>query len=199
MAKDKTKVIVNNGKFKENNIFHKLSPKNKGNYKLTLIELTNKSNKYIQTNKKDFYHTHQLNHKTSEVIKIKTVKKPLTILGYCNYIGISTKSYYKWLKEEDNKTQIETVKGETYTRKDIITLIDQLIKEDQISGAIGNQYNANIVSKIQGLAEIQEIREENKTLKIELIPTATRNTTPGQTTPLKAIETSQHTSTSQNK
>ena len=173
MAKDKTKTIVN-GQFQENNIFHKLSPKNKGNYKLTLIELTNKSNKYIQANKKDFYHTHQLNHKTSEVIKIKTVKKPLSIVGYCNYIGVSTKTFYKWLKEEDNNTQIESVKGHTYTRKDIITLIDQLIKQDQIEGAMGNQYNANIVSKIQGLTDIQEIREENKTLKIELIPTQTQ-------------------------
>ncbi len=173
MAKDKTKTIVN-GQFQENNILHKLSPKNKGNYKLTLIELTNKSNNYIQSNKKDFYHTHQLNHKTSEVIKIKTVKKPLSIVGYCNYIGISTKTFYKWLKEEDNNTQIESVKGHTYARKDIITLIEQLIKQDQIEGAMGNQYNANIVSKIQGLADIQEIREENKTLKIELIPTQTQ-------------------------
>ena len=120
--------------------------------------------------------------------RILEMTEPLGLLQFLLLMGNKISIYYKWLKEEDNKTQIESVKGHTYTRKDIITLIDQLIKQDQIEGAIGNQYNANIVSKIQGLADIQEIREENKTLKIELIPTDTRSTTSGET-PIKAIET----------
>ena len=82
------------------------------------------------------------------------VDVPPNIWGFCLFADINRQTYYKYLngKDEDNID-----KKLTY----IFTRVDDDIKQKQITGAAVNLYNANIVARLNGLKEVQQVEQTN--------------------------------------
>lgn len=82
------------------------------------------------------------------------VDVPPNIWGFCLFADINRQTYYKYLKgkEEDNISKELT---------DIFTRVDDDIKQKQIAGATVNLYNANIVARLNGLKDVQQVENTN--------------------------------------
>lgn len=82
------------------------------------------------------------------------VDVPPNIWGFCLFADINRQTYYKYLngKEEDNIDKKLT---------DIFTRVDDDIKQKQITGAAVNLYNANIVARLNGLKDVQQVEQTN--------------------------------------
>jgi len=83
------------------------------------------------------------------------VDVPPNIWGFCLFADINRQTYYKYLngKEEDNISKELT---------DIFTRVDDDIKQKQITGAAVNLYNANIVARLNGLKDVQQVENTNQ-------------------------------------
>ena len=76
-----------------------------------------------------------------EVIEVP-VPRPYTIEGLCVHIGICVKTFYNY----ENRKEFSP----------IISHIREVVRQNQIEGAIIGIYNANIISRILGYADKQE-------------------------------------------
>lgn len=73
---------------------------------------------------------------------------PLTIEGFKNYCADNECDVQRYFNNRDNE----------YTEyAPIISRIKEVIREDQIEGAMVGQYNSNIVARYQGLTEKQDV------------------------------------------
>ena len=85
-------------------------------------------------------------------------RRPLSIVGFCNYVGMHKQTFYDYASDRDNK----------YTEySDIISHIRGIIEQDQLEGGIGEVYNANIISRLLGLADKQEVSSDTS-IKVEV-------------------------------
>ena len=91
--------------------------------------------------------------KAGDVIEIE-IPKPLTIASFCHFINCTEKSFYSWINGESENLDPELLK--------FVTRVQEEIRDFQLSGAINNVYNPNIVARLNGLADRQEITETNK-------------------------------------
>jgi len=79
--------------------------------------------------------------------------RPYTMDGLCNYLGVSG-GYFRAAK--DNLITKITKKLATVEEEellDAIKWIEDTTRNDQIEGGLVGQYNANLVSRINGLAD----------------------------------------------
>lgn len=79
--------------------------------------------------------------------------RPYTIDGLCNYLGVSG-SYFRSAKaniETKIAKKVATIEEETLLNE--ILWIENVSRNDMVEGGLVGQYNANLVSRIQGLAE----------------------------------------------
>lgn len=76
------------------------------------------------------------------IVDIPT-SRPYTIEGLCNYMGISVKTFYNY---EERKDYLQ-----------VVTHVREIIRQNQIEGACVGAYNSNIVARILGLSNKQEI------------------------------------------
>lgn len=82
------------------------------------------------------------------------VDVPPNIWGFCLFADIDRKTYYKYLNGgEDSNIDKQLVH--------IFTCVDDDIKQKQITGAAVNLYNANIVARLNGLKEVQQVEQTN--------------------------------------
>lgn len=81
-----------------------------------------------------------------------TAKRAYTLDGFCLYAGISNWSKYK----KDHADDEEFVR--------LLYAIEQTIRDQQVTGALVGIYNANIVARLNGLAEVvkDEAAEERR-------------------------------------
>lgn len=86
-----------------------------------------------------------LNPKTGEQVTLK-LKKPLTIQSFILYANITRQTYLDILNDKDYRIYDSML-------VDMFTRVHEIIQDNQISGAILNEYNANIVSRINGLQD----------------------------------------------
>ena len=78
------------------------------------------------------------------------VDVPPNIWGFCLFADIDRKTYYKYLKAgEDSNIDKQLIH--------IFTRVDDDIKQKQIAGATVNLYNANIVARLNGLKDVQQV------------------------------------------
>lgn len=79
--------------------------------------------------------------------------RPYTIDGLCNYLGVSG-GYFRAAKA-NIETKIAKKKAtiEEELLLDCIHWIENVSRNDMVEGGLVGQYNANLVSRIQGLAE----------------------------------------------
>lgn len=76
------------------------------------------------------------------IVDIPT-SRPYTIEGLCVHIGICVKTFYNY-EERNDFLQV-------------VTHIREVIRQNQIEGACVGAYNSNIVSRLLGLSDKQEI------------------------------------------
>lgn len=86
-----------------------------------------------------------LNPKTGEQTTLK-LKKPLTIQSFILFAKITRQTYLDILNDKEYKIYEQDL-------VDMFTRVHEIIQDNQISGAILNEYNANIVSRINGLSD----------------------------------------------
>jgi hypothetical protein len=98
--------------------------------------------------------------RAGEVINV-LVKKPQTIQGYCLFAGIESKTFYNNLSGTGNEGSIiDPIIVQTSIR------IRESIQNEQISGATVNIYNPNIVARLNGLTDKQEVSATVKTEQV---------------------------------
>lgn len=79
--------------------------------------------------------------------------RPYTIDGLCNYLGVSG-SYFRSAKaniEGKIAKKLATIEEEALLNE--IYWIENVSRNDMVEGGLVGQYNANLVSRIQGLAD----------------------------------------------
>lgn len=96
--------------------------------------------------------------KTSEQKTIELIK-PLTIYDFCLTTGMDYRTYMDILNSDIDS---DNCKHEKQLIQ-IITRVHELIKDNQLTGAILNEYNATIVSRMNGLNDTLNI-QSNVTL-----------------------------------
>lgn len=91
-------------------------------------------------------------------IRMNLMPLPLTVVSWCNYLGIARSTWYAW-RDENAATYREDL-------SDIITRVEECIKDQMITGAVTGAYKENIVARITGLSDKQEHDVKvSKTLK----------------------------------
>lgn len=86
-------------------------------------------------------------HKAKSDETVFTAKRAYTLEGFCLYANIGDWTSFK--KAECRQT--EEYRG-------VIYMIEQTIKDQQVTGALAGVFNANIVARLNGLADVY--REE---------------------------------------
>lgn len=114
--------------------------------KYTPEEVERKFVEYVEHNKTCTFYRNELiksGDRAGDVIKVE-VPAPLTIVGFCVYLGISKETFYEWLGNPD--------KGFS----DILTMCKTFIEQNQVSGAAAGVFNPMIVARLLGLADKQQ-------------------------------------------
>lgn len=79
---------------------------------------------------------------SGNIVDIK-MDRPYTLVGMCVYLGISKRTFDNYEEREDYLP--------------IATHIREVIQQNQIEGAVVGNYNANIVARLLGLTDKQEV------------------------------------------
>lgn len=85
--------------------------------------------------------------RTGDIIEIP-MSRPYTMDGLCVHIGISVKTFHRYENKDDFSQ--------------VISHINQVIRQNQTEGAIIGIYNANIISRILGESDKQEPADSEK-------------------------------------
>jgi len=81
------------------------------------------------------------------------IGRPYTIGGLCNYLGVS-EGYFRAAKANlDAKIAKKLAKPEEEILRETIGWLEEVTRNDQIEGGMVGQYNANLVSRLNGLAD----------------------------------------------
>lgn len=78
---------------------------------------------------------------------------PPNIWGFCLFANIDRVTYYDYVNGNSENLNKELI--------NIFTRVDDDIKQKQITGAAVNLYNANIVARLNGLKEVQQVEQTN--------------------------------------
>lgn len=94
--------------------------------------------------KKPFYKREVLKGgiQAGKVIEV-AIDRPYTIEGLCVYVGISVKTFYNYEERED------------YFQ--VVTHIREIIRQNQLEGAMVESYSPNIVARLLGLSDKKEL------------------------------------------
>ena len=96
----------------------------------------------------------------SKEVESTPTQRPYTIAALCMYLGVHS-TYLNDLKDKDYS--------------EVITRIKQIIETNQIEGAMVGAYNANIVSRINGLTDKMDIESGGSpiaaTIQVQVIST----------------------------
>jgi hypothetical protein len=99
------------------------------------------------------YKTEVVKHKMEwDTIEVE-LRRPYTMSGICMYLGVS-QGYFRATKAN----LLERMEGKdidepAYQVLAAIEWIEQIVFTDQIEGAATGQYNANLISRLNGLAD----------------------------------------------
>lgn len=85
--------------------------------------------------------------RAGELIHIP-VDKPRTVLGFCEFSGMESATYYEYLNAVSVNIDKELVS--------VITRINNSIKDNQISGALANVYNPMVAMRINNIGDKTE-------------------------------------------
>ena len=95
--------------------------------------------------------------KDEQVLQMNRVVRPLTLDGYCNFAGIGGWRRMKQFYSNDEGFA------------DAIALVERVIRDQQVSGAMVGLYKENIVSRINGISDRQDITSDGKRIEIQIV------------------------------
>ncbi|MFZ4798255.1 MAG: terminase small subunit [Bacteroidia bacterium] len=116
-------------------------------FKFTAKEILQKFEDYKIHRSKQFdvrYESIKSGDKAGQTYEVR-LPKVLSITSFCLFIGVSEQSFFNWLNNESENIDIELF--------EVITRVQNEIKDYQLSGATNGIYNANIVARMNGLNE----------------------------------------------
>ena len=130
----------------------------------TAKEIADKYNEYKEWIKTQTYERPELiksGERAGEVINV-LIKRPQTIISFCYFAEIEPKTFYNYLNasEEDDKIDKELFH--------IITYVSNQIKDEMIAGAGVNVYNSNIVARLVGLTDKQEVHHTGESQSVNI-------------------------------
>lgn len=82
-----------------------------------------------------------------EIIPVPT-QRPLTLVGFCQFAGISRQNFYEYESREEFS--------------DILTCVREAIEADQLQGALVGIYDAGIVGRVLHLVDRQDVTTNEK-------------------------------------
>ena len=126
---------------------------------------------YYNYSQKQTFNKKEYNSKL-DIVKDIELQRPPTVNQFCIYAQISRETFYYYLnKEFDNVNNVEQYKVQCKI-SDIITRVNEYIKEYQISGAILNELNPMLVARINGISEQINV---NNNVSVQALPSALKN------------------------
>ena len=82
-----------------------------------------------------------------EIIPVPT-QRPLTLVGFCQFAGISRQNFYEYESREEFS--------------DVLTRVRVAIEADQLEGALVGTYDSGIVARVLRLADRQDVTTNGK-------------------------------------
>ena len=112
---------------------------------------------YKDFNKNQGYNKPVYNPQLDKIVQLK-VPKPQSIEGFCLFADIDIKTFYNYLNAEDHTVNgIESLSTEEVEKRNnlfqMATRIREEIRDHQIGGAAAGNYNASIITRLNGLSE----------------------------------------------
>lgn len=117
-------------------------------FKFTANELRRLFEEYKEFVKTQFFRKTIYDQKISSAVTYD-IQRPPTIIQFCQFVNIDRQTYYNLLNKDS-----EDIDNDLF---DIITRVNDFIQDNQISGAILNEYNPTIVARLNGLNETVDI------------------------------------------
>ncbi|MFV0332410.1 MAG: terminase small subunit [Dysgonomonas sp.] len=94
--------------------------------------------------------------RAGEIVEVD-IDRPYTIEGLCVYAGISVQTFFNYEQRNDFF--------------EVVTHIREVIRQNQLEGAIVEAYSPNIVARLLGLSDKKEITgQDGKELVINITP-----------------------------
>jgi len=101
---------------------------------------------------------------TSEV----PLMRPYSMDGLCTFLGVSG-TYFRTAKRElSEKTERKTATGAEAELLEVIEMIEQTIRTQQIEGAAVGVFSANLVARINGLADNQNVNNTQPIVSVSV-------------------------------
>ena len=125
-------------------------------FKYTVEELRVLYSKYRKDRAKKYdsrFEPIKSGERAGEIIEIKIPKVP-TILSFCHYIGITEKTFFNWINAESKNIDKELLQFVTYVQEEM--------KDDRLSAALNNTINPQLISRLDGYKEIQQVENTNQ-------------------------------------
>lgn len=125
-------------------------------FKYTAEELKVLYQKYRKDRAKKYdsrYEPIKSGERAGEIIEIKMPKVP-TILSFCHFIGITEKTFFNWINAESENIDKELLQ--------FITYVQEEMKDDRLSAALNNTINPQLISRLDGYKEIQQVESTNQ-------------------------------------
>ena len=128
----------------------------------------NKQYKYTGKQLLEIFEHYKIERKKDVMIKNELVKggqlagqtveveyhKPLSIFSFCKFAKIDKTTFQKWHKRNDARIPADLQKA-------ALSIYEE-IKDENLSGAMNGLYNPAVASKITGLGNLEETKEEKK-------------------------------------
>lgn len=99
------------------------------------------------------YKTEVIKHKMEwDTVEIE-LQRPYTLSGLCVSIGVSQSYFRQYKTDLREKLEAGTLSHDDARVLSAIEWIEQIVYTDQIEGAATGQYNANIIARLNGMAD----------------------------------------------
>ena len=125
-------------------------------FKYTVEELKVLYSKYRKDRAKKYdirYEAIKSGEKAGDIIEIKMPKVP-TILSFCHFIGITEKTFFNWINAESENIDKELLQ--------FITYVQEEMKDDRLSAALNNTINPQLISRLDGYKDVQQVENTNQ-------------------------------------
>ena len=113
--------------------------------KYTPEQIEQKFAEYVEQNKQCTFYRNELiksGERAGDIIRVE-VPAPLTIVGFCVFLGIDKSTFY------------ELLENETKGFSNILRACKNYIEQNQLAGAAAGVFNPMIVARLLGLQENQ--------------------------------------------
>lgn len=121
--------------------------------KYTPEALEAKFEEYVKLTKENPVYLNKVS--AGEIIPVPT-ERPLTIVGFCNYAGISKDTFRNYEQQEEFF--------------DLLTRVRGAIEADQLEGALVGIYDAGIVARVLHLADRQDVTTNGRSIQQAATP-----------------------------